>query len=184
MIELTLPDIESANKILDIVKVSHETVLDSNGLIDEVEFRIMQLSDAEFQGRAEQISFLPLKHRFTPGMYIREIFMPAGKVLTSQVHKTEHPFVISKGKALVYLNRENGWKELVAPHSGTTFPGSRRILLILEDMIWTSFHPNPTDTTDLVEIEKSLSADYINPLLPSEGYRPVVEAMWTKENKQ
>ena len=40
----------------------------------------------------------PLVHRFTPGMYIREIFMPAGTMLTSMIHKTEHPYVVSQGK--------------------------------------------------------------------------------------
>ncbi len=39
----------------------------------------------------------PITHRFTDGMYSREIFMEKGPVLTSRVHKTNHPFVVSKG---------------------------------------------------------------------------------------
>jgi hypothetical protein len=34
---------------------------------------------------------LPIVHRFTPGLYIREIFMPAGALVTSKIHKTEYP---------------------------------------------------------------------------------------------
>ena len=41
----------------------------------------------------------PSVHRFTQGLYIRETFMPAGTLLTSKIHKTEHPYTISKGKA-------------------------------------------------------------------------------------
>lgn len=96
---------------------------------------------------------LPLVHRFTPGLYIREIFMPAGTLLTSKIHKTEHPYTISKGRVRV-LTEESGWVELRAPHTGVTKPGTRRVLYILEDTIWTTYHP--TTLTDLGEIEDAL----------------------------
>ena len=179
MVELIIPedaDVEAITKsISEIMVFVNTSELAPKELIDEVEHRIMNdIPHSEFQGRCEQVSFLPLKHSFTPGMYIREIFMPAGTILTTQIHKTEHPFVISKGRCLVYLNHENGWKEFVAPHSGITYPGTRRILFILEDTIWTTFHP--TELTDLLEIEKHLSEDYVNPLLsPDYRNRKIVE---------
>ena len=46
----------------------------------------------------------PVKHRFTEGMYIREIFMPAGTLLTSKIHNTEHPYTISLGTAAVQID--------------------------------------------------------------------------------
>jgi hypothetical protein len=185
MVEVVIPedaDVEKAtNAISDIMTFVNTSSLTTKELIDEVEVRIMKFNGAEFQGRCEQISFFPLKHRFTPGMYIREIFMPAGAVLTSQIHKTEHPFVISKGRCLVYLNNEHEWKELVAPHTGITYPGTRRILVILEDTIWTTFHP--TELTDLLEIERHLSEDYTNPLLSSSHYHKILEIPATLEDK-
>jgi len=183
MVEVVVPDIETASSVLDIIAYTSNSQLAPKELIDEVEARIMKLQGAEFQGRCEQISFFPLTHRFTPGMYIREIFMPAGAVLTSQIHKTEHPFVISKGHCLVYLNREDGWKEFKAPHTGITYPGTRRILVILEDTIWTTFHV--TELTDLMEIERHLSEDYVNPLLSEGTYKPVYElTAMIKEDKE
>jgi hypothetical protein len=78
-------------------------------------------------------------HRFTDGMYIREIFMPAGSLITSKVHKTEHPYIVSYGKVAVSIDGDD-WDEITAPYTGITKPGTRRVLYILEDCIWTTFH--------------------------------------------
>ena len=78
-------------------------------------------------------------HRFTDGMYIREIFMPAGSLITSKIHKTEHPYIVSYGKVAVSIDGDD-WDEITAPYTGITKPGTRRVLYILEDCIWTTFH--------------------------------------------
>jgi hypothetical protein len=78
-------------------------------------------------------------HMFTDGMYIREIFMPAGSLITSKVHKTEHPYIVSYGKVAVLIDGDD-WDEITAPYTGITKPGTRRVLYILEDCIWTTFH--------------------------------------------
>ena len=78
-------------------------------------------------------------HMFTDGMYIREIFMPAGSLITSKVHKTEHPYIVSYGKVAVSID-SNDWDEITAPYTGITKPGTRRVLYIIEDCIWTTFH--------------------------------------------
>ena len=74
----------------------------------------------------------PLIHRFTPGMYIREIFMPKGTYVISKIHKTEHPFVVTMGRVKVWIE-DKGVEEIAAPFVGTTKPGTRRILEISED---------------------------------------------------
>lgn len=93
---------------------------------------------------------MPVVHRFTPGLYVREIFMPKGTLVISKIHKTEHPYVVSKGHAAVWTE-EAGVVQIKAPHCGITKPGTRRILYIHEDCIWTTFHP--TTETDLDKIE-------------------------------
>jgi hypothetical protein len=82
----------------------------------------------------------PLVHRFTNGMYIRQIFMPKGSLITSRIHNTEHPFTVSLGAAAVSIDG-NDWEHIVSPYTGITQPGTRRILYILEDCIWTTYHP-------------------------------------------
>ena len=107
----------------------------------------------EFQDFGKEIDWLPLTHRFTPGMYIREIFMPAGSFVVTKIHKTEHPFVISQGLVSVW---KNGTVEhLQAPHTGITLPGTQRFLYVHEDTIWTTFHV--TNLTDIEELERHLT---------------------------
>lgn len=92
-------------------------------------------------GQAPQVD-MPLKHLFPPGLYVREITMPAGAVVISRVHKFAHPFVISKGRLSVW-SENDGIQHLAAPHTGITTPGTRRILFIHEETIWTTFHAGP-----------------------------------------
>lgn len=93
---------------------------------------------------------MPLVHRFTPGLYVREIRMPAGSLVISKRHKTEHPFVVSMGKVDVWTAGK-GVERLSAPFTGITKPNTRRVIHVLEDTIWTTFHP--TTETDIEKIE-------------------------------
>src|SRR5271166_3441358 len=91
---------------------------------------------------------MPLVHTFTPGLYSRQITMPAGAGVISEVHKTEHQFVISKGVVTVYIEGK-GMETLRAPHSGVTLPGTQRLLLVHEETVWTTFHCTvPEDGSD------------------------------------
>ena len=88
---------------------------------------------------------VPTFHKFTKGMYIREVHVPAGVIFTSMTHKTQHPFVISKGVCDI-CNEVGEVKRYVAPHTGITEPGTRRVFLVQEDLVLTTFHA--TDITD------------------------------------
>ena len=104
---------------------------ENDNIIDELEAFIIQESDSLIDA--------PLIHRFTDGMYIREIYMPAGSLWTSKIHKTEHPYVVSLGKVAVSIDAKE-WENIEAPYTGITNIGTRRVLYILEDCIWTTFH--------------------------------------------
>lgn len=102
----------------------------------------------------------PLVHRFTDGMYIRQIFMPKDSLITSKIHNTEHPYTVSLGAAAVSIDGED-WDHIVAPYTGITKPGTRRILYILEDCIWTTYHPIPNMKSEF----NDLSNDEINKIV-------------------
>ena len=110
----------------------------------------------------------PLTHRFTPGLYAREIFMPAGSLVVSRVHKTEHPYVVLSGRVRVWTE-EGGVVEISGPHVGITKPGTRRVVFILEDCRWITFHP--TTETDLeqlrVELTDTPDVSYVRQLDPA-----------------
>jgi len=98
----------------------------------------------------------PVVHRFTPGLYSREILLKKGIQCTSKIHKTEHQFLVSKGLFEMW-SEETGWVMIDArakPYHGVTKPGTRRAFKIHLDTYFTTFHP--TTLTDLKEIEAAL----------------------------
>jgi len=104
----------------------------------------------------------PVTNRFTDGMYVREIFMPAGAFITSKIHKTQHQYFILKGKVIVWID---GIEQILeAPYIGVTEPGTRRVLYILEDTIWATSHPNPDNET-LEQLEERIIQKNDNPYL-------------------
>lgn len=99
----------------------------------------------------------PVTHRFAPGIYAREMFIPKGTCLTGKIHKFAHFSVVSKGRIAVYAEGQSGPVMIEAPFTFVSQPGDKRIGLALEDTIWTTFHP--TDETDPEAIEKLVTAD-------------------------
>jgi hypothetical protein len=109
---------------------------------------------------------VPVIHRFTEGLYIREVHVPAGTVFTSRTHLTQHPFVISKGVCDI-VDEKGGITRVSAPHTGITEIGTRRVFAVYEDLVLTCFHPTAlTDPDEFVE----LNTESTNDLLP-EGFK-------------
>jgi hypothetical protein len=137
-------------------------VRENDNRIDELEAAVIQEVDSLIDA--------PLVHKFTDGMYIREIFMPAGSLWTSKIHKTEHPYVVSYGKVAVSIDADE-WYEITAPYTGITTPGTRRVLFILEDCIWTTFHRvdgmksgyNDLSKEEIEEIVKNIEDKILEP---------------------
>lgn len=80
-----------------------------------------------------------IEDKFTPGVYLRKMYAPKGSVILSKVHKTEHPFILAKGRILVY----DGVHEAVilkAPYQGVTLPGTQRMGIALDDVVWINVH--------------------------------------------
>lgn len=100
---------------------------------------------------------LPLKHTFTPGIYTREIFLPAGSVLTGKIHRHEHPNFLMAGVVDVFTE-DGGLERLEAPMWCVSPAGTKRAIHVIEDSIWITIHANPTDTEDLEEIENMVIA--------------------------
>lgn len=146
----------------------------TNSLVTNQENKKIDLIEKILMEDFDPIIF-PLKHSFIPGFYVRTIFMPAGSMLTSQIHRTTHPYRISKGELIV--KNKGKAVHIVAPYSGMTEPGTRRVIKILKDTIWTSLHAMPGITGEeenyteeekaelIVEIEKLLAEQRINPLI-------------------
>jgi hypothetical protein len=89
----------------------------------------------------------PVAHRFTPGLYIRTVFMPRGTFVVGVKYRVEHPFTCYRGKATVW--HETGEGRIVeGPAFGVTEEGTRRYFLIHEDTFWSNTYPNPENEKD------------------------------------
>ena len=100
----------------------------------------------------------PLKHSFSDGIYVREIFLPAGTMLTGKIHKHEHPNFLMSGKVEV-ITEGGGHETLEGPVAMISKAGTKRAVNVLEDAVWITVHHNPTNTQDLKELEKIVIAD-------------------------
>ena len=98
----------------------------------------------------------PLRHHFAPGQYAREIFLKANTLTGGKLHRHAHVNILSMGRCLVYT--EFGTELLVAPETFISQPGTKRVVLPLEDIVWTTVHANPTDSRDIAWIEQQIIA--------------------------
>jgi hypothetical protein len=93
-----------------------------------------------------QVEF-PLRHFFAKGLYIREISIPAGHVLTGYIHTQECVTTLAKGRVLMTEGEE--MKELTAPHTGSYAAGTKKAIFAIEDAVWIDSYANPDDERDL-----------------------------------
>lgn len=94
---------------------------------------------------------LPTKHYIANGVYIREVFMPAGTWVVGHQHKTSSWSNMIMGKLM--LSAPDGPLIVTAPHTFVSPPG-RKIAYILEDTVFQNIYA--TDETDVAKIESSV----------------------------
>lgn len=115
--------------------------------------------DAEIESHPAAFRELPTNHIFTPGLYLRQVFIKKGDLITTRVHLTEHPFIVSAGVVSIW-DAENGVVTVQAHYTGITKPGTRRMLYTHEDTIWTTCHANPNNETDPDKIIEAITYDH------------------------
>ena len=96
-----------------------------------------------------------IKHYFAPGVYAREMWMPAGCLITGKIHLTEHLNMLSQGK--VSVSNQGDSITMEAPYTFVSPIGTKRAIYAHEDSTWTTIHA--TDLTDPEEIEDEIIAE-------------------------
>ena len=92
---------------------------------------------------------LKVIHHFSKGVYARELHIPAGVTLVGEIHKFENLNILSQGTMIV--TTEEGMREVSAPFTVVSPPGTKRAAHTLTNCIWTTIHG--TDETNVDEIE-------------------------------
>ena len=99
-------------------------------------------------------------HRFAPGLYIREITIPAGVLATGAVHRFEHLSIMVRGDMTVLTDR--GVERISGYHCWVAPAGTKRVGIAHEETVWMTVHANPTNETDVDAIEDRLFEDAAN----------------------
>ncbi len=119
-------------------------------LIKNIPQQQVDLLEQEFL-RLPQVE-CPVTHHFGPGLYIRQVEMPAGALVIGHAHTRPCMNILLRG--VITLRGEDGRVDtLTAP---VTFMGSvgRKVAHIIEDVIWQNVYA--TDETDLNVIESQV----------------------------
>jgi hypothetical protein len=98
----------------------------------------------------------PLVHSFGGGMYVREIFIPAGMLLTGKIHRHEHPNFLMEGRVSM-ITEDGGIQIMEAPQSLLSSAGCKRALFTHTPTWWITVHLNPNGYEEVVpELEDEL----------------------------
>jgi quercetin dioxygenase-like cupin family protein len=100
-----------------------------------------------------QVSIPPV-HRFAPGLYVREIAIPAGTLMTGKAHLTDHVSIMLSGRMTV--RTEQGMQTLEGPNVFISPAGTKRVGYAHTDVRWVTVHRNDDDTQDIQLIESRL----------------------------
>jgi len=98
---------------------------------------------------------MPPQHHVWGGMFVRELFMPAGAVIVSKIHKVDHLTFVLEGEAEV-IDEFGSAEVYTAPSLIKTPAGMKRILRIKTDSRWMTVHLNPDGIEDADEFEKHI----------------------------
>jgi hypothetical protein len=124
--------------VSDLVR-ARETALASASVADRIE---AELIDAP-QGDA------PVIHHFGPGVYVREVHLPAFSLVVGHHHRAPHLNIFLRG-SLALLDDDGSVKVLHAPYLYTSGPG-RKVAFTLSDCVWQNVVA--TDETDIDALE-------------------------------
>lgn len=112
-----------------------------------VKQRIVVIENAMMQYERVDV---PVKHSFADGLYMRQITIPAGTILTSKVHKHgQCDFMLTGDMSIV--TDDGTIARVKAPFTSASGPGMKRLGYAYEDTTWISVIA--TKETDIETIE-------------------------------
>lgn len=93
----------------------------------------------------------PVVHHFGPGVYIREVTLPAGIFALGHEQRFEHLNIMIRG-AVAIADESGGMRVLKAPLIYIGQPG-RKAGFVLEETVWHNVYPNFDDERDIDKLE-------------------------------
>lgn len=138
------------------IKLNSETRIINQDFINKVESleSAMLASDSPYIVKGNSDVF-PLKHSFSDGIYVREMFMPAGGLVIGKLYKESHTWFLMSGTVEVATD------EGVNIYEGPTYvnapSGTKRVINAIEDSVLINVYANPNNITDTDKLEDMLT---------------------------
>jgi hypothetical protein len=102
------------------------------------EFRAKMAAWEAFAQTLPQVP-VPLTQYFSHGVYLRQVNMPAGTIITGCIHKYSCVSIVLSGEAQVVT--DEGRQRVVGPCVFVSPAGVKRALVIITDCVWLTAHP-------------------------------------------
>lgn len=115
----------------------------------------VELLEAEMR-KHEQID-IPVRHYFSPGVYAREIKIPAGTLLTGRIHLYEQLNILSGGEISVLT--DGGMQRVSAPFTVVSPPGTKRVAYAHTECTWTTILATEEKDHEVIEAAFTVSTE-------------------------
>lgn len=109
---------------------------------------------AEGQTVVQDKTECPVTHHFEPGMYIREMRIPAKTWFIGRPHLLGHRCQLVSG--CLGLVTEKGKFEKRPGDEMHSTPGYMTVLYTFDDVVARTYHPNPTESRDTDALEAQI----------------------------
>lgn len=111
----------------------------------------------EIEMRKHEPRVIPIKHYFSPGVYAREITIPADTLLTGRVHLYEQLNILSGGEISVLT--ADGMRRVKAPFTVISPPGTKRIAYAHTECTWTTILATEEKDPDKIEAQFTVATE-------------------------
>lgn len=105
-----------------------------------------------FEGTEQAAKELPLEHFICNKTYTRQITLPKDTILTGKVHNFDHTSILSKGD--VTIMTDEGVTRIKAPATWISKAGTKRLIYVHEETIWSTIHQS--EHTIIEDLEKEI----------------------------
>lgn len=129
-----------------LVAVKNGTRMERRAAIQRIEDELIKLPQTP----------QPLEHHFVDGLYMRRIFNPKGSLITTKIHREGNITMVNRGELLVIT--ETGQKTIHGGDAFATEPGTKRVIVAIQDTTLSTVHPNPENLRDLEALEARIIA--------------------------
>ena len=141
---------------MDKLEVYKEHRIISKDFINKVEtLENAMLASNDVRIAKGNSDMFPLKHSFSEGVYIREMFMPQGGLVIGKLYKISHTWFLLSGELEVATDEGNEY--YIGPCYVNAPEGTKRVLHAVSDVIFVNVYPNPENITDTDKLEEILT---------------------------